>query len=69
MHIIPILTSQISQNVTGFEKTWPPHTIMNTNVNYLKYYNSGREIGACMKFATIILAFIMYLSSNYWVNN
>ena len=26
----------------------------NTEFNYLKYYNSGREADACMKFATIL---------------
>ena len=26
----------------------------NTEFNYLKYYNSGRETDACMKFATIL---------------
>ena len=25
-----------------------------TEFNYLKYYNSGREADACMKFATIL---------------
>ena len=25
-----------------------------TKFNYLKYYNSGREADACMKFATIL---------------
>ena len=25
----------------------------NTEFNYLKYYNSGREADTCMKFATI----------------
>ena len=44
--------------VTGFEKTRPPRTITNkfrnTDFNYLKYCNSGREADACMKFATIL---------------
>ena len=26
----------------------------NTELNYLKYYNSGMEADACMKFATIL---------------
>ena len=26
----------------------------NTEFNYLKYYNSGREADACIKFATIL---------------
>ena len=45
--------------VTGFEKTQLPRTITklifrNTEFNYLKYYNLGREADACMKFATIL---------------
>ena len=40
--------------VTGFEKTWLPRTILNAEFNYLKYYNSGREADAWMKFATIL---------------
>ena len=44
--------------VTGFEKTRLPSTITkifrNTEFNYLKYYNSGREADACMKFAMIL---------------
>ena len=41
----------------------------NTEFNYLKYYNSGREADACMKFAMIIQLFIIYLFTNYWVNS
>ena len=40
--------------VTGFEKTRFPRTFGNTEFNYLKYYNSGREADAYMKFATIL---------------
>ena len=46
-----------TQYVAGFEKTWLPHTIINirnADFNYLKYYNSGRETDACMKFAIIL---------------
>ena len=47
----------ISLYVTGFEKTGfhaQLQIFRNTEFNYLKYYNSGREAGACMKFATIL---------------
>ena len=37
--------------VTGFEKTRFPHIIRNIYLNYLKYYNSGRETDGCMKIA------------------
>ena len=35
----------------------------------MKYYNSGREADACMKFAMIPQLFIIYLPTNYWVNS
>ena len=40
--------------MTGFEKTWLPHTFRNILFNYLKYCNWERKTGACMKFATIL---------------
>ena len=52
IHMIHIIPG--TQYVTGFEKTQLPRTIINTEFNYLQYYNPGREADACMKFATIL---------------
>ena len=41
----------------------------NIDFNYLRYYNSGREVDAWMKFATILYLFIIYLSTSYMVNS
>ena len=44
-------------NVTGFGKTGfhaQLQIFRNTEFNYLRYYDSGREADACMKFATIL---------------
>ena len=45
------------QYATGLKKTRFPCTLKlfrNTKFNYLKYYNSGREADAWMKFAMIL---------------
>ena len=41
-------------NVTGFEKTCLPCTIINFYFNYLKYCKSGRETDTGIKFPTIL---------------
>ena len=53
--------------VTGFEKIWLSNTIINNYkyFNYLKYFNLGRETDTCMKYAMILLLFIIYLFTNY----
>ena len=53
-NLLPFLYQENLIYVTGFEKTQLPRTIRNTDFNYLRYYNSGREADPCMKFATIL---------------